>query len=55
MGNMEDSRQTFDLLFEGKFTPVIDSVRPLDEYPAALARMVAGEHFGKIVIDVIGG
>ena len=52
MGNMDDAYKTFNLLFTGKVEPVIDSVWPLQEYPQALARMLSGEHFGKIVIEV---
>ena len=32
--------------------PVIDSVRPLAEAAAAHERMEAGEHFGKLVLEV---
>ncbi len=52
MGNMEDARNAFDLIFSGKITPVIDSVWPLEGYVDALKKMLAGEHFGKLVIDV---
>jgi NADPH:quinone reductase-like Zn-dependent oxidoreductase len=31
--------------------PVIDSVFPLEEAPAAFSRFAAGKHFGKIVIS----
>jgi NADPH2:quinone reductase len=36
----------------GKWRPVIDSVRPLEEAAAAHERMQAGEHFGKLVLTV---
>ncbi|HEY53464.1 MAG TPA: zinc-binding dehydrogenase [Caldilineae bacterium] len=52
MGSMEDARQVFGLIFAGKVTPVIDSIYPLDDYVKAIQRLQAGEHFGKIVIDV---
>lgn len=52
MGNMNDARQMFNLLFQGRFQPVIDSVWPLADYVPALQRMLAGEHFGKIVIEI---
>ena len=52
MGNMEDARQAFNLIFSGKVTPVIDSLYPLDAYIDAVKRLQSGEHFGKIVIDV---
>jgi NADPH:quinone reductase-like Zn-dependent oxidoreductase len=35
-----------------RIRPVIDRVYPLDEAAAAYQRMAAGEHFGKIVIDL---
>ncbi len=54
MGSMEDCRQVANLLFSGKLQPVIDRVYPLDAYPEALQRMIADEHFGKIVIAVAG-
>jgi len=53
MGNMEDARQAFELIFSGKLTPVIDSVWPLAGYGDALRRMQAGAHFGKLLIDVL--
>lgn len=52
MGNMEDARQAFNLIFSGKVTPVIDSIHGLNDYVKAIERMQSGEHFGKIVIDV---
>ncbi|RME85146.1 MAG: hypothetical protein D6775_03575 [Caldilineae bacterium] len=52
MGNMEDYRRVMDLVFSGRVAPVIDSTWPLADYPRALARMLAGEHYGKILIDV---
>jgi NADPH:quinone reductase-like Zn-dependent oxidoreductase len=54
MGNMEDARQAFGLIFSGKITPVVDSVYPLEGYVDAMKRMLSGQHFGKLVIDVIG-
>jgi NADPH:quinone reductase-like Zn-dependent oxidoreductase len=38
----------------GRLKPVIDSVFPLGDAPAAHARMEAGEHVGKIVLEVAG-
>ena len=52
MGNMDDANKMFKLLFAGKLQPVIDSVWPLTQYRQALEHMLAGDHFGKIVIDV---
>jgi NADPH:quinone reductase-like Zn-dependent oxidoreductase len=36
----------------GRLRPVIDSIFPLTEAAAAHARMEAGVHVGKIVLDV---
>ena len=36
----------------GRLKPVIDSIFPLAEAAAAHARMEAGEHVGKIVLEV---
>ncbi|NOX61002.1 MAG: zinc-binding dehydrogenase [Chloroflexi bacterium] len=52
MGSMEDARQSFGLIFEGKVSPVIDSVYPLEAYRDAIERLQSGEHFGKIVIEI---
>jgi NADPH:quinone reductase-like Zn-dependent oxidoreductase len=40
------------LLASGELTPVIDSVRPLDEVADAFRRFGAQQHTGKIVITV---
>ena len=53
MGNMDDAYNAFQLIFSGQITPVIDSVWPLEQYVAALQKMLRGEHFGKLVIDVL--
>jgi len=37
---------------QGKVRPVIDSVFPLADAAKAHARMEAGAHFGKIVLEV---
>lgn len=39
---------------EGELRPVMDSVFPLREAAATHARMEAGEHIGKIVLEVMG-
>jgi len=40
------------LVTEGAILPVIDRVHPLEEAPAAFARLAAEDHRGKLVIEV---
>jgi NADPH:quinone reductase-like Zn-dependent oxidoreductase len=40
------------LLESGKVSPVIDSVRPLEELPDAFRRFESQQHTGKIVLTV---
>lgn len=39
---------------DGRIRPVIDRIYPFAELPAAVARMEAGDHLGKIVVRVRG-
>jgi putative PIG3 family NAD(P)H quinone oxidoreductase len=48
----EISRTVWPYVEGGRLKPVIDSVFPLAEAAAAHARMEAGEHVGKIVLEV---
>ena len=43
------------LVMNGTIRPVMDRKFPLDEAAAAHARMEAGDHIGKIVLEVAGG
>ena len=43
------------LFADGELSPVMDMTFPLAEAAAAHARMEAGEHIGKIVLEVAGG
>ena len=52
MGTQADFEAVMAQVWAGKVKPVVDRVFPLAEYPAALARMMAGEGFGKILIQV---
>jgi zinc-binding alcohol dehydrogenase/oxidoreductase len=56
LGTMMGSRRDFMALMRvvetGVWRPVIDSVRPLAEAEAAHDRMLACEHFGKLVLAV---
>ena len=52
MGTQADFEAVMAQVWAGKLKPVVDRVFPLAEYPAALARMMAGEGFGKILVQV---
>jgi NADPH:quinone reductase-like Zn-dependent oxidoreductase len=52
MGNASEFSTIVRLLGQGQLRPVIDSVFPLDDGNNALARMMAGEQMGKIVLEV---
>lgn len=51
----EISDNAWPLFTSGELAPVIDQTFPLDKAAAAHARMEAGEHVGKIVLEVAGG
>ena len=48
----EIAREVWPLAAEGKLKPVIDAVLPLADAAQAHRRMEAGEHVGKIVLEV---
>ena len=52
MGSARDFAALLASVEHHEWTPVIDSVRPLAEAAAAHAREEAGEHFGKLVLEV---
>jgi len=52
LGNRREYAAVVALAHEGRFWPVVDSVVPLDQGPAALARLQRGEQMGKLVIEV---
>jgi len=52
LGSRREYAAIVALAHEGRFWPVVDSVVPLDEGPAALARLQRGEQMGKLVIEV---
>ncbi len=54
MGNAKEFSTIVKLLGQGELRPVIDRVFPLDEGKDALARMMAGEQMGKIVLEIQG-
>ena len=51
----EIADNAWPLFVEGELSPVMDTTFPLAEAAAAHARMEAGEHVGKIVLEVCGG
>jgi NADPH:quinone reductase-like Zn-dependent oxidoreductase len=52
MGSRQDFATLMRMVEAGTWHPVIDSVRPLAEAEAAHDRMMAGEHFGKLVLSI---
>ena len=52
MGSHEDFRLMLETVAASKLRPVIDSVNPLKEAGAAMARMEEGKQFGKIVLKI---
>ncbi len=52
MGSRREFAEIVRLAHEGRLWPVVDSVVPLAEGPAAYARMQRGEQTGKLVIEV---
>jgi NADPH:quinone reductase-like Zn-dependent oxidoreductase len=52
MGSPRDFAALLDSIERGSWSPVIDSVRALDEAAAAHARLEAGDHFGKLLLTV---
>lgn len=52
MGTQADFETVMAQVFAGKLKPIVDSVYPLARYGDALARMLGGEAFGKILVQV---
>jgi NADPH:quinone reductase-like Zn-dependent oxidoreductase len=52
MGGVADFHTVMGLVFAGKLCPPIDRTFPMSEAPDALARLEAGEVFGKIVLHI---
>ncbi len=53
MGTQAEFETVMGQVFTGHLKPVVDEVFPLADYPAALARMLAGDAFGKILLRVV--
>jgi NADPH:quinone reductase-like Zn-dependent oxidoreductase len=52
MGSAREFAEIVRLLASGALRPVVDSVAPLRDSRAALERLAAGDHFGKLVLEV---
>jgi NADPH:quinone reductase-like Zn-dependent oxidoreductase len=52
MGTQAEFAAVMGQVWAGRLKPVVDQVYPLAEYPAALARMLAGDNFGKILLEI---
>jgi zinc-binding alcohol dehydrogenase/oxidoreductase len=52
LGSPRDFDRFLETVSQATWGPVIDSVRPLAEAAAAHERMEAGEHFGKLMLDI---
>jgi len=52
MGNAREFGEIVRLLGRGTLRPVVDSVTPLTEARRAFERLAAGEHFGKLVLEI---
>ena len=50
MGSTIDFRALLRACDTQRWTPVVDSARPLADVAAALSRMASNEHFGKLVL-----
>ena len=52
LGSPRDFDALLRMLDDASWRPVVDSVRPLAEAEAALARMASGDHFGKLALEI---
>jgi len=52
LGSQEDFRMLLRAVTNARLKPVLDQVFPLDQVAAALARMEAGQQFGKIALQM---
>jgi NADPH:quinone reductase-like Zn-dependent oxidoreductase len=50
MGTREELGRLLELCATGRLTPLVDSVRPLTEAPAAFAELAGGERRGKLIL-----
>ncbi len=52
MGSQADFEAVMAQIWSERLNPIVDRVFPLSEYGAALAHMLAGDGFGKIVLEI---
>jgi len=52
MGTQDDYQTVMALVFQDRLRPVIDAVFPMAGFRQAMERLVAGDMFGKIVIEI---
>ena len=52
MGTQADFAAVMAQVWRGRLTPVVDQVFPLADYRVALARLLSGQAFGKLALDV---
>lgn len=52
MGTQADFETVMAQVWAGKINPVVDQIFPLTHYPEALARLLSGAGFGKILVRV---
>jgi NADPH:quinone reductase-like Zn-dependent oxidoreductase len=55
MGTQDDYLTVMDLVFAGRLQPVVDTIFRMEQFHAAMKRMLADEMFGKILIAVRPG
>jgi zinc-binding alcohol dehydrogenase/oxidoreductase len=52
MASDSEFRAVTRLLDQGRFRPLVDSVRPLEDVREAQRRLEAGEQNGKLVLEI---
>jgi NADPH:quinone reductase-like Zn-dependent oxidoreductase len=52
MGTQADFETAMAQVWAGKLRPIVDQIFPLADYPAALARLLSGGGFGKVLVQV---
>ena len=53
MGSPGEFADMLDFVTEHRIVPVIDSIYPLERFQEAYDRLASGDHFGKIVFDIL--